>query len=132
MKKLLLFLILFVLAISSYGQVHKYTAQHSTIRFYNKTIQDWDPWDQWKESNILVVINITHNVIDVYSARNQSYSIVQYGEKEYFDDRESVSLFCIDEEGIKCNVDLVKYNNGESHLYVRWRDMQLGYNITPN
>jgi len=129
MKKVILLLTLLLFATIGWSQTTFYTANHSTIRFYDKATQQWPEWDEWSECEIIVTINLDRNEVNIYSATHQKYVILQYGEKEIFQKYEKIVLMALDEEGIRCNLELIKYVNGESHIYIKWSDLQLGYQI---
>jgi uncharacterized protein YxeA len=129
MKKVILLLTLLLFATIGWSQTTFYTAQHSTIRYYNSVIEQWNDWEEWNECNITITVNLDRDEINIYSQRVQEYVILSYSQVEKKDNFESVTLNALDEEGIRCNIKLIKYINGESHIYVQWSDMQLGYQV---
>lgn len=124
MKKVLLLLFV-VFSIAAQAQVYKFTATHS-----NYLLEE--VWGEWKDTEILIVVNFDKSSIQIYSKDIQTYDIIQFQDNAIYPDYEESSMLCVDKEGIRCTVDLVTYKSERNpELYVKWKNAQLVYSIIP-
>ena len=92
----------------------------------------WSNWEDWKETNVLITIDTENDRITIYSAERQVYDIAEdEGESTDEDGDEALSLYCIDDDGVRCRVRLVYLNSrdGEVQLYVDYNDMSWVYSV---
>ena len=114
----------------SFGQVYKLK---STSFSYKYKINDyrWSDWDEWKEATVLITIDLNKDRITIYSKVTQVYDVAE-NEGEYDSDGDkTLSLYCVDKDGLTCGIRLVKLNSrgGKKQLYVDYKDMILVYNV---
>lgn len=129
MKKLLLSLIVLLLSFVSNAQSvlkirTSYTAEKHTDYYGN-----WTDWSDWKEANILIVVDSQQDRVTIYSETTQTFDIIQ-DEGESLSDRNDpmISYFCIDENGTKCRIRIVKRTSG-TQIYVDYSNLILCYNL---
>jgi hypothetical protein len=92
----------------------------------------WSNWEDWKETNVLITIDTENDRITIYSAERQVYDIAEdEGESTDEDGDETFSLYCVDDDGVRCRVRLVYLNSrdGEVQLYVDYSDMSWVYSV---
>jgi len=118
--KTLLFLLL---TITTHAQVYQFTGEAVSVK------NTYGDWSEWEETSVLIILNIDKEIIQIYSKREQRYDIISASDKIYDSESESVILDCIDEEGIRCKLQLYNYDKGYKHLYIRWDNIQYVYQI---
>jgi hypothetical protein len=92
----------------------------------------WSNWSDWEEASVLITIDTDNDRITIYSSERQVYDIAENeGESTDEDGDETLSLYCIDDEGLKCTVRLVFLysQNGKNQLYVDYNDISWVYNV---
>jgi hypothetical protein len=94
--------------------------------------QRWGDWAAWEDAKILITLDTENERITIYSSKTQVYDIAKdEGESTDDDGDETLSLYCIDNDGLRCTVRLVTLNsrNGELQLYVDYSDMSWVYEV---
>ena len=109
------------------AQILRFTSQAVSLKTTDSYDQ-WRPWEEWEKSNVLITMDIDKDVIHIYSKREQRYDIISYSDKIIDEDSESVVMDCIDEEGIRCTVKIMRYDD-YSHIYIKWSNMQYVYQV---
>jgi hypothetical protein len=118
-------------ATSTRGKVIKLRSTAYSLR-HKINEYKWSDWDDWEDANVLITIDTDNDRITIYSAERQVYDIAENdGESTDDDGDETLSLYCVDKDGIKCRVRLVSLNsrNGKIHLYVDYNDVSWVYNV---
>lgn len=131
-KHLLLTLFFACIISFSFGQVTKCKATGCSYKTKNEYTKKWSDWSDLQEVDILITIDFKNDRIKVFSKKDQVYDIIKYYEKETDDENdETFKYLCVNEDGLKCYVRLVKLNSrgGRRQLYVDFSDMMLLYNI---
>ena len=132
-KKLFTTLIILIFSITfSFGQVIKL----KSTAFSGKIKQEygWTDWADWKESSVLITIDLKKARITIYSPVKQIYDIEENGGKDYDNDGdETLSLYCVDKDGKTCRIRFVTLHSRDEQLqlYVDVSDMSLVYNVYP-
>lgn len=115
-----------------YCQVIKCRANSISIKTKNQYTEKWSEWSEWETVDILISIDPNNERIKIFSNKDQVYDIIKsYGES-YDDDGDKISEWqCVNEDGLKCNLRLVKLysNEGRSQMYIDFADMMWVYNI---
>lgn len=126
MKRFVLVLFLSFLCLSAFSQTYRYRA-------YNYAFGQRDSygdinWGDWKTINVLITIDFDNDFIKVYSAREQNYAIISYGES-YKDGYggESIDMSAVDEEGIECSMRLRVQSDGVAQLYSYYNNIAWVY-----
>lgn len=130
MKSLLLPIFL-ILGIVSYSQTLKFETTVWSIKDFNESTQEFENWREWAISEAIIVINIPKGIIDVYSKIEQRFTIIRPLERG---EKEGGVLFylfeCSDISGVICHVEIVQFTNEKYHMYVRWVNFQIVYQMT--
>jgi hypothetical protein len=132
-KQIILFTLFFIGFTSlSSAQVIKVKADAISIKTKDEYTGRWSDWSKWEEVNILITIDSDKDRIKIFSKIEQVYDIIQdFGESYDKDGDKTWKLLCVNEDGLRCYVRLVKLysQNGEGQLYVDFNDMMWVYNI---
>ena len=133
LKKIILLTLFFVGFTSlSSAQVLKVKADAISIRTKNEYTGRWSDWSKWEEVNILITIDPDKDRIKIFSKKVQVYDIIQDLGEDYDKDGDKTwKWLCVNEDGLRCHVRLVKLysRGGKSQLYVDFNDMMWVYNI---
>lgn len=114
-----------------FGQI---TKLRSTTFAYKTKINDyqWNNWSSWEASNVLISIFDSDDRIVIYSEELQTYDLIKDEGKSVDSDGDvTLSLLCIDNEGLRCRVRLVVLNseNGRMQFYVDYDNIKWVYNV---
>lgn len=129
MKSLLLSIFL-ILGISSYSQIIKFQTEAWSIANFDETTQEFEEWKPWVISEAVIVFNVPKGIIDVYSKIEQQYTIISPVAKENKEGILFYSFDCIDISGIRCFLEVIQFTNEKYHMYVRWVNFQIVYQMT--
>jgi hypothetical protein len=129
MKKLILITILFFLCIQMYAQVRMYRSYATAFRFYDYQINDWEEWGDWQTNSIYISVDATNERIDIYSSVTQKLFVISTDEIVSQIGYSSLRFHCLDQEGKRCYADMVQHDSGQIHLYIRYSDIQIGYEM---
>ncbi len=113
------------------AEVHKWQATSLAFR----TLDDygyWSEWTDWEDCSILVVFNLNTDRVNIYSNETQEYDIYDYLDESYDNNgSKTVTLKCIDADGLRCTMRLRTQSDGQKQLYVDYSDFMFVYNIEP-
>lgn len=115
----------------SFGQVYKLKSTSYSSK-YKINDYKWSDWDEWEETSVLITIDLKNERITIYSKLTQVYDIAENEGEEYDNEGDkTLSLYCIDKEGLTCRIRLVKLisQGGRNQLYVDYKDMNWVYNV---
>ena len=138
MKKIItLALILFISISTSFSQnsdIRKFKTTGLASKFLNENNNTWTDWSRWDDVSILGVFDLEKERITIYSKDVQVYDFAKYeGKTTNKDGDEILEWLCINEDGLKCHLEIWKryYENGEyySQIYVNYSDIRFVYNI---
>lgn len=129
MKRLFLSLILLLLSFVSNAQsVLKLRTSHSCEK-HTDYYGNWTDWSEWKEANILIVIDGQQERITIYTETIQTFDIIE-DEGESLSDKgdPTMNFYCVDENGIKCRIRIVKRTT-LTQIYADYNNLILCFNI---
>lgn len=129
MKKFLfLLLILFGIALTSSAQVQNFR----TTGYYERTHYSWG-WGSWssrKSSNMLITINLSTDIITIYSPRKQTYYIYQYVDTYRDSDGDLTAEYKFyDQDGDRGTMRLVVRSSGKSQIYIDFANISWAYDV---
>ncbi|WP_395054950.1 hypothetical protein [Flavobacterium sp.] len=128
-----IFILLFILFnLNSYSQIIKCKTTGFASRSKNEISEIWTEWSDFKEVEILLIIDPDNDRIKIFSKEDQVYDIIKSYESEIDQDGDkTIKWLCVNEDGIKCIVRLVKLysQEGRSQIYVDFEDFMYVYNI---
>lgn len=106
-----------------YYKAYQYSQRYVTDSGY------WTSWSAWKQVNINITFDLTNDVIWIFSAKTQKYSV--YSSDIYYDsDGEKVLRFYfVDQDGDKGHMRLMIRPSGTSQIYIDFSNMSWCYNV---
>jgi len=116
----------------SSAQVTKFKSTEFATCIKNDYTGKWGAWSSFKETEVLITIDLSKERIKVFSKVEQVYDIIRYYDKTIDrDGDETLKFQCVNEDGLKCYVRFVILNSkgGQRQLYVDFSDMMWVYNI---
>lgn len=125
----ILFFILFI-GFSSYSQEFLFKTTGFTVLEKNSK-GEWGNWSKFIPSEMMIKLDgISHRVV-VYSEVIQLFNILKYNDKVSNETDDVVSLNCVDNEGLDCNVSIFtrKKQGNRMQLYITYKDLIIAYNI---
>lgn len=125
----ILFFVLFI-GFTSYSQQFLFKTTGFTVLEKNNRGQ-WGNWSKFVDTEMIIKVDgINHRVV-VYSEVIQLFNIVKYNDKVSNETDDVVSLNCVDNEGVDCNVSIFTRKNqgNRMQMYVTYDDMIIAYNI---
>lgn len=131
MKKYLLLLIaMLTISVSSFAQIQTYrTTAFAQAKVYNGRYV----WGDWENSNMTIAINLSTDVITIYSPITQIYRVyAMYNNGNAYYDSDggrNVKFYVIDQDGDKGEIRLRIEKNGNSQLYVDFKNVAWVYNL---
>lgn len=132
MKKFLAIVIILLssLAVSkSYAEVTKYTAYSLAMKSTDNR-GNWSKWSNWESCSILVVLDSDKERFTIYSHKTQVFDIISY--EDWESDGEggrTMSLSCVDADGLRCTLRYRQDKDGDFQLYVDYSNLMYVYNI---
>jgi hypothetical protein len=129
MKKIFLSIILLLLSFVSNAQsILKLRTSHSCEK-HTDYYGNWTSWSNWKEANILIVIDGQQQRITIYTETLQTFDIIE-DEGESLSDKgdPTMNFFCIDENGTKCRIRIVKRTES-TQIYADYNNLILCFNV---
>ncbi len=127
-----LILLIFVGYSSCFSQVLKMKAFEIAFKYQDEYSQQWKPWSDWEDVDILITIDSDPQRIKVFSKKEQIYDVIQYkGETTNSDGDITSEWLCVNEDGRKCGIRIViPYKQSTiQQLYVDFSDFMFVYNI---
>jgi hypothetical protein len=131
MKKLILSTVLgLVMSFAAVAQNVLKLRAFATTEMHKYQDGSWSSWAPWNDTDILIVIDAPANRITIYTETHQTYDILTDDGESRTDDGERVLNYtCVDENGSRCAVRLIKRSNGVSQLYADFSNVVLCYNL---
>ena len=127
MKKFIfIFILILGFAISSTAQTYKYYSTSFAYKTKN-TYGYWSDWSNWDKSHCLITISLDRNVVNIYSDTHQEFDIYDNGGKSDDEDGSTLTLHCVDKQGLRCGIRLRKQNNGVLQMYIDYNDLMYVY-----
>lgn len=128
MKK---FIVLFLMLISFSFVLHAETYWYRSTSFASATISNGRYyWSDWEQSNIPISIDLTNDIITIYSKVKQIYYVVKCGDT--FTDNgggSQVVFYVVDQDRDRGSIRLRKERNGNSQIYIDFKDCGWCYNV---
>ena len=87
----------------------------------------WSNWSNWQSCNISITIDLTTDKVVIYSNRTQIYQIYDYTGSYMDGTTQCVDYRFYDQDGDRGTMTLAIKSNGQSHLYIRFSNIQWVY-----
>lgn len=112
------------------AQVYTY---RTTEYAYQQTDSNgnWKEWSDWEESNMLVTINFSTDIVNIYSSKTQTYYIKEHI-RSYTDSSggKQIEFAFIDQDNDWGHMRLRIEVNGNSQIYIDFNNIRWCYNVT--
>lgn len=131
MKTYLFTLILCVFTLLSNAQDFEGKITHWTIKTYNDSTQSFDQWRDWKPKEGLISVNFDTDIIKVFSDISSKYKITNLIEQIQLEEGAIYKFTAIDEDTDECYIDIVRFDNYRFHIYIKYNNFQVLYQIVP-
>lgn len=134
MKKYLIMLLMaFAFATTTNAQnVQWYKTTAYSIKKLNTDAygnESWGKWSDWEDSDMRVKFDLVNDVITIYSPKTQVYRVIRVEDPPYDSTGRQVKFKVIDQDGDYGYVRLRIENNGNSQIYVDFRNVSWVYNV---
>lgn len=108
---------------------------YKTSAYAQATVKNGNyDWGDWEKSNMNICIDLSEDIITVYSPRKQVYRIYgTYNNGEDYTDKNggrNVKFYAIDQDDDKCEIRLRIEKNGNSQIYIDFINAAWVYNVT--
>lgn len=129
LKLLLVTLLLFISA-SSFSQVLTFRTTLFATNEYNYYSQRWSGWSNWEKSDMLLTIDLSNDIITIFSPVTQVYKIYSY-EESYRDSDGDVHIKYkfVDQDGDYGTLKLLQRANGASEIYIYFNNISWCYRV---
>lgn len=133
MKKLLtVFILMFVMCFATSHTADAQVQHYRTTAFAYKQKDNngnWTKWSDWEDSDLIVTIELTNDVIKIYSPKTQTYKVLSDESTPSDSSGKQVKFRVIDQDGDYGYVRLRIENNGNSQIYVDFANVMWVYNV---
>lgn len=87
-------------------------------------------WGDWQKSNVSISLDLTNDIIAIYSRVKQVYYVTQTG-NSYTDESggRQVQFYVVDQDRDRGTIRLRIETNGNSQIYVDFSDVAWVYNV---
>ena len=129
MKNSILIILFLFFSFSSFSQgVAKLRAESISIKFQNDN-GSWKEWTDWKDTDVLAVMDEEGKMLTLYTEPKEVYDIIKMTQENSDAGRNILKMFCVDANGVECNIRL-QHDNGENlQLYIEYSNIIIAYNI---
>lgn len=128
MKKLLVFIMIFVCALGVSAQTQWYKGYQYSQRYVN-TYGNWTSWSDWSTCNIPIKFDLNSDVITIYSKKTQIYKVYKSDSYVDSDGETVVRFYFIDQDLDYGHMRLMIRSNGASQIYIDFKDISWCYNV---
>ncbi len=131
MKNIYTLVLVFTLvSFTGFGQKFSFKTSGFTVTEKDKK-GEWSDWSAFEKSEIFIKLDGDSHRVIVYSQAIQLFEILKYNDKVSNETDDIVSLDCVDNEGVSCNVSIFtrKKQGNRMQLYITYEDMIIAYNI---
>ena len=126
----------FILVIM-FGLLHFGVAQAQQIQWYKATEISykyiyngkWTNWSDWEKVNINIKMDITNDIVVIYTNEPQVYKIIKQLPSPYDSTGSQIKFQMIDQDADIGNIRLRVENNGNSQIYIDFADISWVYNV---
>ena len=125
MKRILLFLTIIIASLTAFSQTIAFETTHFSYK--EKTYYGWSNWSNWEPSQSLMTIDLTNDMIVIYTQRTQYYNIVSVGSSYQSGNAQVQEFGFIDQDGDRGTLKLVLRTTGRSEIYITFNNVQWGY-----
>lgn len=131
MKKLFIFIGL-ICTIQSLAVEYNFQATAFASQTQDEN-EKWGEWSDWSESSVLIVYNTTSEKVTIFAKETLKFDVYDTQRGDDGEGGDTFELQCVDDNGLKCSVDLRNEKSGGLQIYVRYGDFNAVYAVnTPS
>lgn len=128
LSMLLIFTLSFGVSMTADAQVQYYRTTEFSYKEKN-SYGNWTNWSKWEDSDLIVTIDLTNDVIKIYSPKTQTYRVLSYEGTPTDSSGRQVKFRVIDQDGDYGYIRLRIENNGNSQIYIDFANVMWVYNV---
>lgn len=118
-----LFLSIFLFLTLSISSPERFQANYMSTRICKSEIcEEWLPWEV---TDVIITVDTTKEV-HIYSKSEQIYTIISIIE---YNDNNLLRFDCLDISNVRCTIEILHFKEKGDHLYIRWSDYQIVYQM---
>ena len=130
MKKLLILFTLCLASICASAEVIYFRTTAFCSSTYNYQTYRWNNWSSWSNSNMNLTIDLTNDIVKIYSPKTQTYRVTQLVQKGYDSDGDyKVEFKFIDQDGDSGTMWLYQRSSGTSEIYIIFSNVRWCYRV---
>lgn len=128
MKKILIMMLLSIVSLTSFAQIINFETTSYTSK--QLTSRGWTNWKPQQRSSMLLTIDLSRDVVTIYSPRIQVYRVVDCSDAYIDRDGDTVmELKFIDQDGDRGTMRLLQRRSGKSEVYVCFSNIIWVYTV---
>lgn len=128
MKKFIFAIIFSFIAIAVSAQTISFRTTSYTYK--EMGYYGWTDWKPYQSSNMLITMDLTNDVVTIYSPKTQIYAIYSYNGSYVDSDGDQISKYSfVDQDGDIGQMRLVIRRNGTSELYIDFSNIIWVYSV---
>lgn len=127
MKKFIIMILLVFITISTQAETLWYrSTSFATASIYNGRYT----WSDWVNSNLSISIDLTNDIITVYSKVKQTYYVTETGDS-YSDNSggKQIVFYVVDQDRTRGAIRLRTESNGNPQIYIDFNNVAWVYNV---
>lgn len=130
MRRILLVVYIMLFAISATSEVYNFQAKGFSERIENNDGSMSD-WTEWNSSSVRINYDDDKDKIKIYSNETLDFDVYEIQREMDDNGGNVIALSCVDDEGLKCTIDIRNAVSGGIQLYVRYANFVVAYEVEP-
>lgn len=129
-KKFMLIICLFLISDLSFSQIINFRTVVFSCNIYEYSLHKWTGWSSWEDSNILITMDFSSDLVTIYSPSIQIYKVYTSSGNYYDSDGDFHILFqFIDQDGDEGTMRLLQRTSGQSEIYIEFKNVKWCYRV---
>lgn len=128
MKHFLVIIFSIISTLFVYAEVYNFQATDVSVRV-EKEDGSWSDWAEWVGSNATMSYNTDKDKVKVITDKNLSFDVYNVTNESDGDGGNVICLSCVDDNGLKCAIDIRNAKSGGLQFYLRYGDINAVFNV---
>lgn len=128
MKHFLVVIFSIINTLFVYAEVYNFQATDVSVRV-EKEDGSWSDWTEWTGSNATMSYDTDKDKVKVITDKNLSFDVYNVTNESDGDGGNVISLSCVDDNGLKCAIDIRNAKSGGLQVYLRYGDINAVFNV---
>ena len=130
MKKAILVILLSLICVSAYSEEIMLFKTKRFCMQEKDSNGNWPGFSPWEDSDLKIVVDLTTDVVTIYSPRKQVYQITDsLGEYTDSDGETTAKLRFVDQDGDLGDMRLMMRNSGKTEIYIDFNNIMWVYEV---